>query len=61
MDCVSPWLPKGPRPRASSGYGCDKIQGYLISQPVTPDEFSAMLRQDENLLAVSAGEEALIR
>ena len=47
--------------RRLQSHGCDKIQGYLISRPVTADEFTAMLRQDENLLAVSAGEEALIR
>ena len=42
-------------------YGCDEIQGFLISRPVTADEFTAMLRQDEYLLGVSAGEKALTR
>jgi EAL domain-containing protein (putative c-di-GMP-specific phosphodiesterase class I) len=25
--------------------GCDYIQGYLISRPVPPEEFEALLRQ----------------
>jgi EAL domain-containing protein (putative c-di-GMP-specific phosphodiesterase class I) len=47
--------------RRVQSYGCDAIQGYLISRPVTADAFSAMLRQDEYPLGVSAGEEALTR
>ena len=42
-------------------YGCDEIQGFLISRPVSADEFTAMLRQDECLPGVSAAEEALTR
>jgi len=40
-------------------YGCDEIQGYLISRPVTADKFSAMLRQDKYLLGASVREEVL--
>jgi diguanylate cyclase (GGDEF)-like protein/PAS domain S-box-containing protein len=45
--------------RRLQSYRCDEIQGYLISRPVTADEFTAMLRQDDYLLGASVGEKAL--
>jgi diguanylate cyclase (GGDEF)-like protein/PAS domain S-box-containing protein len=32
-----------------SATGCDEIQGYFFSRPVTADEFEAMLREDRRL------------
>ena len=36
-------------------YGCDEIQGYLLSKPVTPIELTKMLRKPKNLIPVKGG------
>ncbi len=36
-----------------SRQGCDEIQGYLASKPVTVDEFTEMLRSDARLLDIA--------
>ena len=35
--------------RYLSEHGCDQLQGYFFSPPVTPDEFAAMLRAEKRL------------
>ena len=34
------------------GYGCDEVQGYFISPPLPPDEFSQILCQRHNMLRI---------